>query len=113
MVKKIVAVLAFLCALAEGVAAQETTGGRQVRRITFDREQVNIEYADGTTDNGVAQATVKRENTATGVKTAKTVAGRQMRQWYTIDGRSLQGEPRRKGVYVVRDEKGVKKTIKK
>jgi len=35
------------------------------------------------------------------------------RQWYTLDGRLLQGEPQQKGVYIVRDKNGKKKTVKK
>ena len=50
---------------------------------------------------------------ATGIKAAKTTGSMSGRQWYTIDGRTLPEEPREKGVYLVKDKRGMKKTIKK
>ena len=114
MKTKVFPILAFLFAFTLGVSAQQTADGRKVKRITFDPEQVNIEYADGTKDQKVSAATVKRENTITGIVAVKKKESQQTtRQWYTLDGRLLQGEPQQKGVYIVRDKNGKKKTVKK
>lgn len=113
MSKKTFSILAFLLTFTLVAEAQQTADGRKVKRITFDREQVNIEYADGTQQQGVSTTTIRREESTTGLAAAKPTASRSARQWYTIDGRSVQHEPRQKGVYIVRDEKGIKKTIKK
>ena len=111
---KVVLILAFLFSSTLGAVAQETADGRKVKRITFDREQVNIEYADGTKDQKVNATTVKRENTTTGIVAVKPKEGRQQaHQWYTLDGRALKSEPQQKGVYIVKDKNGKKKTIKK
>lgn len=111
---KVIPILAFLLSFTLGVSAQQAGDGRKVKRITFDREQVNIEYADGTKDQQVSAATVKRENATTGIVAVKSKESRQTtRQWYTLDGRLLQGEPQQKGVYIVRDKNGKRKAIKK
>ncbi len=111
---KVIPILAFLLSFTLGASAQQIGDGRKVKRITFDREQVNIEYADGTKDQKVSAATVKRENTITGIVAVKKKESRQTtRQWYTLDGRLLQGEPQQKGVYIVRDKNGKRKAIKK
>ncbi len=112
MTKKTISAIAIMLAFTLGAEAQQTVEGRKVKRITFDREQVNIEYADGTQAKGVSNATIKRTST-TGIATAKSAGKQATRQWFAIDGRNVQREPRQKGVYIVRDEKGIKKTIKK
>lgn len=96
-----------------GALAQTNVENRSVKRITFDREQVNVEYTDGTKDLSVDVVTVKRQGAATGVVAAKTVQPLSARQWYTTDGRAMKSTPRQKGVYVVREKNVVKKTIKK
>ncbi len=111
--KKILPALVLLLSLSLGAMAQETSDGRKVKRITFDREQVNIEYADGTADTGVDVATIKRDDALTAIQTAKSEGSQSARQWYTIDGRALQSAPQRKGVYIERKKNGVRKTIKK
>ncbi len=113
MKMKFLSVLALCMAMALGATAQTTTDGRKVKRITFDCETVNIEYADGTTEEGVEEATVKKGGETTSVKTVKTATAKAQRRWYTTDGRALPGEPREKGVYIVVEKNGVKKTIKK
>lgn len=112
MTKKTISAIAIMLAFTLGAEAQQTVEGRKVKRITFDREQVNIEYADGTQAKGVSNATIKRTGT-TGIATAKSAGKQATRQWFAIDGRNVQREPRQKGVYIVKDEKGIKKTIKK
>ena len=113
MSRHISAILTLLLAFPLAVAAQHTDDGRKVKRITFDQEQVTILYADGTQDNSVAAATVKREEATTGVKAAKTQERSSARQLYTIEGRQLKGEPQRKGLYIVKGQNGIRKTIKK
>lgn len=113
MVKRLNLVFAFLFAILLGAEAHQSSGGRKVKRITFDREQVSIVYTDGTQEDVASATTVKREDTATGIKAAKTTGSMSGRQWYTIDGRTLPEEPREKGVYLVKDKRGMKKTIKK
>lgn len=93
--------------------AQTDTEGRKVKRITFNQEQVNIEYADGTTDLVVDKAIIFSDNQVTGVKAVTQAAQGTQRRWYTTDGRTMQGEPRQKGVYIVREQNGMKITIKK
>ncbi|MBR6320176.1 MAG: hypothetical protein IKR50_07040 [Prevotella sp.] len=114
MSKKTLSVLGLLLlSVAQGAMAQTDAEGRKVKRITFDREQVNIEFADGTTQTGVQKATVVNEDQTTGMKAVNPAGKTAHRAWYTTDGRLLQGEPRQKGVYVVREQNGIKKTIKK
>ena len=95
-----------------GAEAQPDAGGRTVKRITFDREQVSVVYSDNTKEVGVRQLTVKRDRT-TGLVSVKPSQGAAARQWYTIDGRPLQKAPQQKGIYIVKDKNGVKKTSKK
>lgn len=102
-----------LTMIAHGAVAQTDAKGRQVTRIVFDREQVSIEYADGSTETGVSEAAIVNDKRSTGIKAVMTNAGTSARRWYTIDGRALQGQPQQKGIYVVREKNGVRKTIKK
>lgn len=113
MIKKIAPIISLLLAFSLGAEAQKTTDGRIVKRITFDREQVNIEYADSTYDYGVDAAIIKHDKATTGITAVKPQGIRPANHWYTIDGRSLQSEPQQKGVYIVRSKRGIKKTIKK
>lgn len=95
-----------------GAASQQTADGRIVKRITFDREQVNIEYADGTKDLGVSETLIIRGSEITGIAAHKVEQGQSDRRWYTTDGRALQGEPQQKGIYIVRSKNSTKITIK-
>ena len=113
MEKRIISALAVLLAFAAGTQAQKTNDGNKVKRITFDREQVEIEYTDGTREDVKDAVTISREEIANGIRTVKTAGQQSARRWYTVDGRPLQGEPRQKGVYIVRDQNNVKKTVRK
>lgn len=113
IMKKLFTLLALMTLAIPTSWAQTDLHGRKVKRITFDREQVTIDYADGTTTYGVPTTTIFSDKHTTGVKSVKPEGQASQRTWYTIDGRTLQGEPRQKGVYVVREKNGVKKTIKK
>ena len=113
MEKRIISILAVLLAFAAGTQAQQTNDGNKVKRITFDREQVKIEYTDGTREDVEDAVTISREEIANGIRTVKTAGKQSARRWYTVDGRPLQGEPRQKGVYIVRDRNNVKKTVRK
>ena len=105
---------ALVCGLTSA-SAQSTPEGRIVKRITFDQEQVNVEYADGTADKGVTEVTVLNDNLITGIKSLdqQKQQPQQLRRWFATDGRALQSEPRQKGIYIVREQNNVKKTIKK
>jgi len=105
-------IVALLLTFTLGAAAQQTADGRMVKRITFDRERVNIEYVDGTRDLGVSETVIIRENATTGIAARQAEQGQPDRRWYTTDGRALQGEPRQKGLYIVRGKNGTKITIK-
>lgn len=113
MFKKTISILTMLISITFGAQAQQTDDGRKVKRITFDREQVNIEYIDDTKDNGVVAATIKRDNPPTGITATKSKVNQSAGQWYTIDGRKLKSEPKQNGIYIMRNKNGVKKTIKK
>lgn len=106
-------ILALLCIAAQGAMAQTNTDGRKVKRITFNQEQVNIEYADGTKDLAVNNVKIISEKQAAGVKAVTPAVQGTKRRWYTIDGQAMQREPRQKGIYIVRGKNGMKKTIKK
>ena len=110
---KVLSILALLLTVTLGAMAQTDSEGRKVKRITFNQEQVNIEYADGTTGLAVDEIEITSEKQTTGVKAVTPAVQGTQRRWYTTDGRSLQSEPRQKGVYIVREQKGMKKTIKK
>lgn len=57
-----------------------------VKRITFDRERVNIEHVDGTRDLGVSETVIIRENATTGIAARQAEQGQLDRRWYTTDG---------------------------
>ena len=97
------------------VSAQKveyTKNGKTVKRITFDREKVNIEYADNTKEYGVTETQIRRAGDATGINATKTATTTKS-GWYTMDGRRLENAPKAKGVYVVKEGDKVRKTIKK
>lgn len=97
---------------ASAQKAQNVSNGKVVKRITFDREKVNIVYTDNTQEIGVEQATItRRSGEATGI--ASTTKANNARGWFTLDGRRLESAPSAKGVYVVKDGDKVRKTIKK
>ena len=112
---KTLSILALMLFLSSAAWAQSQTDARKVKRITFDREQVNIEYADGSKDIDVSEASVKRESDeeATAIAATKASQSQAKRQWLKADGRVLRQEPQQKGVYLVRENNGVKKIIKK
>ena len=97
---------------ASAQKAQNVSNGKVVKRITFDREKVNIVYTDNTQETDVEQATItRRAGEATGI--ASTTKANNARGWFTLDGRRLESAPSAKGVYVVKDGDKVRKTIKK
>ena len=105
--------IALLLTVSMGVMAQTSSDGRKVKRITFDQEQVNVEYVDGTTELATGDVNILKDDETTDVKNVKTTKPNAKRRWYTTDGRALKGEPREKGVYIVIEENGMKKTIRK
>jgi hypothetical protein len=113
MRKKQLTFLTLLLSAALTVQAQTDKEGRKVKRITFDQEQVKIEYVDGTSRTDVKEMTVNGDKSSSGICVVTPAKGNAQRSWYTTYGRTMQGEPRQKGVYIVREQTGVKKTIKK
>lgn len=103
------------CAVGTMAQAQGqvvTAGDKVVKRITFDREQVTLIYEDNTQEP-VEQATINR-TVPSGISNVKKSAKTSgVRSWYTVDGRKLQKEPARKGIYVRKEGNKVRKTIKK
>lgn len=106
------AVVLSCCAL--NVQGQTADNGKQVKRITFDRESICIIYDDNTRLNDIQEAVVRRQDQTTGVRQEKLNTSVTTRDWYTVDGRRLQGDPgNSKGVYVIREDNKVRKVIKK
>ena len=100
-----------MCAQAQSTAVAKN--GKQVKRITFDREKVSVLYSDGTKDENVTDF-VARRNTSMGIKIVK---GKQepngaATRWYTVDGRRLQAQPSGNGVYIKREGQRVHKVKK-
>ena len=100
-----------LCSQAQNIAVAKN--GKQVKRITFDRENASVTYSDGTKDDNVTDFVVRRK-TPTGIKTVKgmTDSNGGAARWYTVDGRRLQAQPTAGGVYIKREGQHVRK-IKK
>ncbi len=97
---------------ASAQKAQNVSNGKVVKRITFDREKVNIIYSDDTQISDVNDVTISnRAGGTTGIDKTKTA--KSANEWYTVDGRRLQNAPKAKGVYVVKEGDKVRKTIKK
>ena len=97
---------------ASAQKAEFTQNGKVVKKITFDREKVNIIYADDTQISDVNDVTISnRASGTTGIDKTKTA--NSANAWYTMDGRRLQNAPKTKGVYVVKEGDKVRKTIKK
>ena len=93
--------------------AEFTQNGKVVKRITFDREKVNIIYSDESQITDVNDVTISnRASGTTGINATKTATTTKS-GWYTMDGRRLENAPKAKGVYVVKEGDKVRKTIKK
>ena len=114
---------AFLVALlltlsTVSVNAQVDESGKQVKRITFDREQVTLVYNDGSKSENVQKKVITNDAVGTGVKELNQAERSAAHaKWFAIDGRPLQkGQNSRnngKGIYVVRENDKVRKIIKK
>ena len=97
---------------ASAQKAEFTQNGKQVKRIAFDREKVDIIYSDDTQISDVNDVTITNEASGT-TAIDKTKTAKRANEWYTMDGRRLQNAPKTKGVYVVKEGDKVRKTIKK
>ncbi len=103
------------------VSAQKTVkkmvnveNGKEVKKITFNCEEITINYADGTDEPEVDAAHLRRIEIPVGPTGINGVEKKtQANGWYTMDGRRLQSAPKDKGVYVVKKGDKVRKTIKK
>lgn len=99
------------------VQAIDFENGKAVKRITFDREQVNIVYADGQVLEGVDEALIVKEIFPTSIDDVKTTTPAPtaaVRQVYDLQGRLMSGlHELPQGVYIVREGEKVYKWIKK
>jgi len=98
--------VAAFCCCGLSMQAQTTPDGKKVKRVTFDREQVNIVYVDGKTDENVQTAVVANKH-ETAVKGLKNQRENATRKWYTLDGRKLQQKPAKSGLYIKNGRKVV------
>lgn len=122
--KRKTALLVVLLTVATSLSAQTADNGKKVKRITFDREDISIVYADGTKDKNVQSAVVYGSGTATGIATKPATGKGQVvkREVYDLQGRqvkTVKGQrstadgQRTKGVYIVREGEKTRKIIKK
>ena len=103
--------IVLLCGVMH-MQAQSADNDKKVKRILFDREQVTVVYADGTqeeADNGIV---VKKEGKTTSIKGIKGKKSKNS-ELYDLQGRKLTAAPQRKGVYIKREGKQVRKIVKK
>ncbi|MBR0047574.1 MAG: hypothetical protein IJP75_11985 [Bacteroidaceae bacterium] len=109
--KLIFTLMMLLCGIVH-IQAQSADNDKKVKRILFDREQVTVVYADGTqeeADNGIV---VKKEGKTTSIKGIKGKKSKNS-ELYDLQGRKLTAAPQRKGVYIKREGKQVRKIVKK
>lgn len=117
--KRLTLLLSLAIASATGAWAQTAENGKSIKRITFDRENVCVIYADGSKEENVQSLVVTGNNVTTGVKDAapKSRATTTKRSWYMVDGRRMKAGPRvrhsRSSVCIVKEGQKVRKTIKK
>ena len=117
--KRLTLLLSLASASVTGAWAQTAENGKSIKRITFDRENVCVIYADGSKEENVQALVVTGNNVTTGVKDAapKSRATTTKRSWYTVDGRRMKAGPRvrhsRSSVCIVKEGQKVRKTIKK
>lgn len=99
---------------AQTVAAVDEQG-KQVRSITFDRERVTIEYANGEVRDNVDYALICRgEVTAIDAVKAQSSNDAGQQQVYDLQGhRMVDVNNLPQGIYVVREGDKVYKMIKK
>ena len=114
--EKVFIIASLLTLSAVGVSAQVDESGKQVKRITFDREQVTLVYNDGSRSENVQKTFISNNGEGTGIKEMNpTVRPAAPSKWYAIDGRLLPegagSSTGRKGVYVVRENDKVRKII--
>ena len=116
--KKTFIMASLLTLFAVSVSAQVDESGKQVKRITFDREQVTVVYNDDAKRENVQETVITNDATVTGIKELN-LAERSAAQtkWYAIDGRQLpkgqNSHNNKKGIYVVKENGKVRKIIKK
>ena len=102
----------FFCAIT--MQAQKADNGKSVKRITFDREQVNIIYADGSTDEKVSNVKVTKQEKTTYVKDVNSNLNKQKGKVavYDLQGRRVSNVAKGKGVFIVREGQRVRKIVK-
>ena len=106
--------LSALVCCAIGAQAQTAENGKKVRRILFDREQVNVVYTDGSQQESVGCLTVKGSSEAMAVKDVSRNAGKKKDgALCDLQGRRIRSSSNTKGVLLKRENGQVKKIVKK
>jgi hypothetical protein len=110
---------------ATSLSAQTSDNGKTVRRITFDQENISIEYTDGTKDENVQNTVVYGSNYTTGIHSlddsrynrdgsSQFVNGISSNNgWYDMQGRMVnrQSGQLRNGLYIVREGQNIRVTV--
>lgn len=71
-----------------------------------DRLMVQCNKEDGDPFNFTSIVLVKKE--PTGIKSMSEVRGQMSNVWYTLDGRRIQGQPTKSGLYILNGKKVIK-----
>lgn len=93
--------------------AVDNKNKKEVKRILFDRENISVVYDDDTMTRNVESVFMARDKGAVVDIDLLKKADSAKEEWYTLDGRKLQGAPQDRGVYVKKTGNRVCKTIKK
>lgn len=109
--KKILSILymAMLCTTAFADNEQTTIDATKVSKITFDGDNVNITYNDGTTSTtfDMAEVIINFSGTSSIKEEVKVRDEETKGDWYDLNGRKLAGKPTTKGVYIINKKKAV------
>jgi len=103
--------MALLGATAMADNEQTTIDASKVSRITFDGDNVNIAYNDGTADAtfDMAEIIINFSGTSSVNEDLKMKNETPKGDWYNLKGQKLSGKPSAKGVYINNGKKVVVK----
>lgn len=127
---RLLLLLVLLMSVATSLSAQTSDNGKTVRRITFDQENISIEYTDGTKDENVQNTVVYGSNFTTGIQSIDDSRIDYLRfnrdgstqfengissnnGWYDMQGRKVnrQSGQLRNGLYIVREGQNTRVTV--
>jgi hypothetical protein len=127
---RLLLLLVLLMSVATSLSAQTSDNGKTVRRITFDQENISIEYTDGTKDENVQNTVVYGSNFTTGIQSIDDSRNDYLRfnrdgstqfengissnnGWYDMQGRKVnrQSGQLRNGLYIVREGQNTRVTV--